>query len=245
MSIRGCPNAAPRYTFAIKTGRVDGTIGMGGVTLADRLRAGLDGFGDRADGLIGMKLLVDPSAFILGEEWLRVAAPDPAGLLIRGIGKLAQSGRHSYRLYPESWAVAPGERFLELALSPQGPVVRWFAAILTEGLSGGAALADWALPPAGKLGGATIATPAGDTYQRVAPPGSGWAMPPTRYERVETGGPGESRRRSGHLFARDTGATAPAPATEFLWAEKVEYRAGAWVVLAAGIGLDPAAVMIS
>lgn len=218
---------------------------MSGVTLADWLRAGLDGFGDRADGLIGLKLLIDPSAFILGEGHLRVDAPDPAGVMIAGVGRLAQSGRHSYRLYPAAHLAAPGTHFLDIAETPQGPAVRWFTAVLTEGLSGTAALADWALPPSGRLGGASVTTPAGDTYQRVAPPGSGWAMPPTRYERVESGGPTESRRRSGHLFVRETGATAPAPAREFLRAEKVDCRASAWVVLAAGIGLDPAAVSIS
>lgn len=218
---------------------------MGGVTLADWLRAGLGGFGDRAKGLIGMKVLIDPSLFILGEGLLRVDAPDPAGAIVSGVGRLAQSGRHSYRLYPADALAAPGGRYLEVSEDGGLPIVRWFSAALTEGLSGASATAEWALPPAGRLGAAEIVAPAGDLFHRVAPPGSGWSMPPTRYERVETGSQTESRRHSGHLYERKTGATPPIPDREALWAEKIEYRASAWVVLAVGICLEPAAVIIS
>ena len=217
---------------------------MSGVTLGDWLRGGLDDFGERASNLLGLKLQVDPSIFILGEDVLRVQAPDLDGSPIGGVGRLAHSGRHSFRLYPASALAAPGAQFLEVAEGPEGVSARWFAAVLTEGLSGGAALAEWALPPAGKLGGSQITGPAGDAYDRVAPPGSGWAMPPTRYERVESGRQTDSRRHSGHLFQRRTAAPPPAPEHEFLWAEKIEYRSSAWVMLSAGVALDPAAVSL-
>jgi|GEM_PF-1826723 len=217
---------------------------MGGVTLADMVRGGIEDFGQRSGHLIGLRLLVDPSLFILGEGLLRVAAPAPEGLVVGGIGRLAQSGRHTWRLYPQSHVAAPGERFVEIAASTAGVETRFFSSILTEGLSG-AAVADWSLPPAGRLGLATLTTPGGDTYERVEPPGTGWVLPRTRYERVEMRGPAESRRHSGHLFARPTGAAEPAPAIELLWAETVECRAAVWVMLAAGVRIDPAAVAVS
>ncbi len=217
---------------------------MDGVTLADMLRGGMEDFGHRSGNLIGMKMLVDPSMFILGEGLLRVAAPEPEGTVIGGVGRLAQSGRHTWRLYPLSHVAAPGERFVEIAATTEGPEARYFCSILTQGLSG-AALAEWTLPPAGKLGLATLTTPAGDVHERVDPPGSGWAVPMTRYEQVRLRGPVESRRHAGHLYRRQTGGTDPAPAVELLWAEKVEHRAATWIVLAAGVRVDPAAVSLS
>ena len=216
---------------------------MADVTLADMLRGGIDGFDGRRRSLPGMKLVVDPSVFILGGEALSVEPPPDGGFVLGGVMRLALSGRHSFRLYPIDALPPPGDRFVEVTETPDGPAVRVFSAVHVAPLSDRDAEAAWTLPPDGKIGPETFAAPDGTPYRRDG--GPGWQTAMTRYGQLDRAdGPTESRRHAGHLYRRDTGLAAPAPETEWLWAEKIDVRADSWVLLAAGVQIDPSAVFI-
>ena len=217
---------------------------VGGTTLADWLRDGVAGLADRADALLGLAFTLDPSAFILGDGVLTGPAPPPGPQRIAGLGTLAQSGRHSLRLYPAGGLDLPGTAFVEIADGASGPTACAYAVAVAEPLTTPDAMTTWVLPPSGRLGQGALRLPDGPDFQRTSPPGPSWVTPATRYERVATDGPTRSRRHFGTLYHRATGLADPAPAAECLWAEQVEERGASWLVLATGVALPPGAIAI-
>ena len=156
---------------------------MADMTLADMLRGGIEGFDDRRRSLPGMKLGVDPSVFILGGEALSVEPPPEDGFVVGGVMRLAQSGRHSFRLYPLDALTPPGDRFVEVAEEAGGPVVRVFSAVHVVSLADRAAEAAWTLPPDGKIGPEIFPAPDGTPYRRDGAPG--WQTAMTRYGQLD------------------------------------------------------------
>lgn len=205
---------------------------MAATSLDVILRGGLGRWTER-DPLVrpGLGLVIDPSAFILGEGALSFPAPGEAPLVIEGVGRLAESGRHEYRLYPEGSLGRRGDRFLSLAPAAVGAAVtcRWFARIAEERPGDTGA---WIAPPR--------ITAAGHDFERADATSAR-----TLYERIVTGGATIARTHQLQLYGRPTGLQPPAPPTEHLAAARISQGAEAWVALHAGIDLNPAGLVLA
>ncbi|MBK1694830.1 hypothetical protein CKO09_08770 [Chromatium weissei] len=196
---------------------------------------------------IGMTLPVDPSLFILAAPYSAITAPEAAttsGLLsVEHIGTVESAGLVWYRLY-----VSGGQGFFQLHLNADGQPdeCRYFSHWDEVAPADGEEWALWLDAHEGMIGWPTFATKEGQHYQRHWSPGTTRLAPRQLTETLETAGTAMSpRHEQTMLYARPTGAIAPAPVTEYLLISAVEQNEAAWIALWIGIDLPIAALQLS
>jgi hypothetical protein len=164
-------------------------------------------------------------------------------LSVEQIGTVESTGLRWYRLY-----VAGGRGFFQLHLDAAGQPdeCRYFSLLDEVAPADGEEWALWLDDHEGMIGWPTFATKEGQHYQRHWSAGTTRLSPRQLTETLETAGaPIAPRHEHAMLYARPTGAVAPAPVTEYLLVSAVEQDAAAWIALWIGIDIPIAALQLS
>ncbi len=193
---------------------------------------------------VGMTLPVDPSLFILAAPYTTVTAPEAATasgfLSVEQVGRVDGSGQTWYRLY-----VANGKGFFQVHLDAAGQPdeCRYFSQLDEVAPADAEEWRVWLDQTDGLLGEPVFATKDGQHYQRHWSPGTTHIAPHLLTEMREPGG--AQRHEQAMLYARLTGAPAPAPVTEYLLVQALEQPDAAWIALQVGIDIPLAALQLS
>jgi hypothetical protein len=195
---------------------------------------------------IGQPVRIDPAPFILGEGVLRSPEPPTGPTTIAGIGRI--EGFPLTRLH-----LGEG-RFLQVHLSGNGLVdeCRLFQLHETVHPDGEDGWAFW-LPPGlpsaeegmgndWAIGFPVFEDKEGVRWDRVWSAGENQVEPNGGTERVEAADGTSEREVSLMLYARDTGATAPAPTREYLLLTAVRGAGTAEIQIHLGVDVSPAAL---
>lgn len=197
---------------------------------------------------VGQAVSLPQAAFVLADGAARVAQPKETDTSVTAVGRL--DGVPLTRIY------LGDDRFLQVHLSDAGDVdeCRYFAAFDTVTPATADEWAFW-IPAEGKgddpagewmIGFPVFETQDGARWDRVWSPGEATVPPVEATEDMELpGGKVRTRHLSAMLFARATGAEAPAPDREYLLV--VAWREGgdAGVTLYAGIDLPVAGLRLT
>lgn len=195
---------------------------------------------------VGMTLPVDPSPFLLAAPYTALQAPEAAtssGLLsVATLGEAVAGELIWYRLH-----VSGGRGFFQVHLDVRGQPdeCRYFSR-LDEVVPGDAAeWGAWLDAHEGMIGWPEFQTKEGRVYRRLWVPGQTHVAPRIIEETLETDvGDTQRQRQQAMLYARATGAAAPAPPTEYLLVQAVEQDAAAWVEIHVGIDIPSAALQL-
>ncbi|MDD3446465.1 MAG: DUF2491 family protein, partial [Zavarzinia sp.] len=195
---------------------------------------------------VGMPMVLDPAPFVLAAGATKVAAPmalsDSGTIGVDAVGTL-NDGRGTYhRLYLEDEAA-----FFQLVLDAEGhpSECRYFRRIDEVQPVDRDEWAFWLDKAEGMIGWPDFETKDGQRYARVWSPGASHVPPRDFTEEIEQLRGKSERRLATMLYARTTGAAAPAPETEYLLVTAVQTKAQAYVELHAGIDINPAALSLS
>ena len=196
---------------------------------------------------VGMTLPVDPSLFILAQPFTAIQAPEAAtssGLLsVESVGEAVSDAVTWYRLY-----VSGGRAFFQIHLDAEGrpDECRYFSWLDEVAPSDADEWGAWLDPYEGMIGWPEFETKDGRLYQRVWARGHERVTPRLIREALEMAGGarGHSEQQS-MLYARRTGADAPAPESEYLLVSAIEQGDAAWVVIHVGMDVPIEALQLS
>lgn len=195
---------------------------------------------------VGMTVPVDPSLFILAESCTSVRSPEAAtasGLIsVSSLGVALSDGLSWHRLYLSATS------FFQVHLDEQGnpDECRYFSLLDEITPADQDEWGFWLDRTEGMIGWPEFQTKDGKIYQRVWTPGGGQRSAPREIDEiVETAEGSRNRRQQAMLYARETGATAPAPKTEYLLASAIEQDGAAWVAIHVGIDVSISALQLS
>jgi Protein of unknown function (DUF2491) len=190
---------------------------------------------------VGMTFPVDPTPFVLAAVNTKVTGIDGEMANVEAVGVLMDGTIPLNRLY------LPGRaNFFQLHLGRDGTPdeCRYFSKLDEVSPSSQEEWGVWLDPAQGLIGWPQFQTRDGKTYDRVWSPGGG-RIPPrdlaeTRQDLTGTTG----RTLHAMLYGAPTGATLPAPQTEYILVVAVEDRGQAWVEIHAGIDINPASLAL-
>lgn len=196
---------------------------------------------------VGMPLSLDPTPFILAEGLTKAHAPqaasgDGASILVDAVGTLTDRGGTYHRLYLEDEGA-----FFQIVLDAQGypTECRYFRSFDEVQPADREEWAFWLGETDGMIGWPDFETKDGQRYQRAWNPGERHVAPRLLKESRESLSGTVTVEHRCMLYARPTGAAAPAPATEYLLISAVRGEGEAYVALCAGIDINPSALSLS
>jgi hypothetical protein len=196
---------------------------------------------------VGMTIPVDPSAFILAGGTTKVTPPAEAGMVsIEAIGLVRDGTRPEgavslHRLY------LPGrDRFFHMHLDTGGRAdeCRYFSRLDQVAPASRDEWAFWLDQSQGMIGWPEFQTKDGKIYGRAWAPGSNRIPPRDQTETIRDLAGERVRSLHAMLYAAPTGASPPAPETEYVLAEAVEEDGQAFVDIHAGIDINPQALSL-
>jgi hypothetical protein len=194
---------------------------------------------------VGMTLTLDPTPFILAQDTTKVPVPHADGgdhlVSVAAVGILDGEGVQLTRLYLDE------RNFFQLHLDQGGTPdeCRYFGRIDEVTPADEAEWAFWLDEREGMIGWPEFQTKDGKVYARVWSPGGGRVPPRVFSETVTTEAGTQTLRRQAMLYAAPTGAAPPAPQSEYILISAVDAGGQAWVDVAAGIDVSPAALSLS
>jgi hypothetical protein len=191
---------------------------------------------------VGMTMPMDPSPFILAQGCTKIHLPEGGAMAsVEAVGVLEEQGITLNRLY-----LPNNQGFFQLHLGADGTPdeCRWFSQIDEVTPASDTEWAAWLDPAQGMIGYPQFQTKDGKLYDRVWAPGETRIEPRVLTETVQTLDAAGKIANSSHklmamLYARPTGAPAPAPQTEYILVAAVDAGERAWVELHAGIDISP------
>lgn len=191
---------------------------------------------------VGMTIPVDPTPFVLAASATKVKGIDGGGMIsVEAVGVLVDGAAALNRLY-----LPGGDSFFLLHLGADGRAdeCRYFSRI--DEVTPGSAdeWGAWLDPAQGMIGWPQFQTKDGVLYDRVWSPGAARVQPREMTETLETLAGTSTRKLTAMLYARPTGAAAPAPPTEYILVAAVEAGQQAFVEIHAGIDINPAALSL-
>jgi hypothetical protein len=196
---------------------------------------------------VGMTIPLDPSAFILSGGTTKVTPPTDAGMVsIEAVGLLRDGVRPEgsvalHRLY------LPGrDSFFHLHLGAGGrpDECRYFSRLDQVAPASRDEWAFWLDPAQGMIGWPEFQTKDGKLYGRAWGPGSSRIPPRDQTETIRDLSGERVRSLHAMLYAAPTGATPPAPQTEYILVQAVEEDGQAYVEIYAGIDINPQALSL-
>jgi len=188
---------------------------------------------------VGMVIPADPTPFLLAAGTTKIRPPEGGGTLsVEAVGTLQSGAVLLHRLY------LPGGPFFQTHLGADGALdeCRYFSQIDEVTPASAQEWAFWLDPAEGTIGWPAFQTKDGKTYGRVWSEGS-TRIQPIAFDETITRTSGVARRRhQAMLYGAATGGAPPAPSTEYVLVAAVEEAGGAYVVIHAGIDINPAAL---
>ncbi len=190
-------------------------------------------------------LTLDAAPFILASPYVALEVPSsPTGsgmVSLEAVGEAVSGDVTWHRGY-----LAGGRSFLQIHLDAAGQLdeCRYFS--LLEELTPGdeSEWGFWLDQAEGMIGWPQFETKDGKTYGRLWVGGQQRVAPRDIEETLETTAGVARCRQQAMLYARDTGAAAPVPMTEYLLVAALERDDAASVTLHVGIDLDPASLQL-
>ncbi|MBP2297780.1 DUF2491 family protein [Azospirillum picis] len=193
---------------------------------------------------LGMTVSIDPAPFLLAEGATKVKAPDTGGdrlVSIEAVGTVTSGPATVYRLH------LPVGGFFQIHLGPDGQPdeCRYFTPIDSVAPADESEWGFWLDDAEGMIGWPEFQTKDGKLYPRIWQPGGSRIQPFTLSESRQTVRGTETVTSQAMLYGAPTGASAPAPQTEYILVEAVERAGRASVEIAAGIDVNPASLSLS
>jgi hypothetical protein len=189
---------------------------------------------------VGQTIPLDPAPFLLAAGASKVKPPTETGMIsVEAVGLLQDAGVQLNRLY------LPGRTaFFQLHLGGDGTPdeCRYFSRLDEVQPASQSEWGEWLDPAQGMIGWPAFQTKDGQTYDRAWAPGQTRIPPRQQTETVQALGGVTQRQLQTMLYARSTGAAAPAPVTEYAMVAAVQDGAQAWVEILAGIDVNPASL---
>ncbi len=189
---------------------------------------------------VGQTIPLDPAPFLLAAGATKVQPPTEAGMIsVEAVGLLEDAGVQLNRLY------LPGRTaFFQLHLGADGTPdeCRYFSRLDEVQPASQSEWGEWLDPAQGMIGWPAFQTKDGQTYDRAWAPGQTRIPPRRQTETVQALGGVTQRQLQTMLYARSTGAAAPAPTTEYAMVAAVQDGGQAWVEILAGIDVNPASL---
>jgi hypothetical protein len=187
---------------------------------------------------VGMAFPLDPSPFLLAAGATKVIPPQGGGMVsIEAVGLVSDRSATLNRLY------LPGRAaFLQLHLAASGEPdeCRYFNKIDEVTPSSQDEWGFWLDPAQGMIGWSQFQTKDGKTYGRVWAPGDGRIQPYQQTETIQDLQGTRQRKLLSMLYGARTGASPPAPDTEYILVFAVDDGGKAWIEIHAGIDISPA-----
>ncbi|BBK43521.1 hypothetical protein STVA_35410 [Allostella vacuolata] len=195
---------------------------------------------------VGMTFPFDPTPFLMAEGVTKVTQP-PGGegnalVSVAAVGRIDAGEVAMHRLY-----LAGSDGWFQLWLDEDGrpEECRWFQPIDEVHPADSEEWAFWMDEREGMVGWPEFQTKDGQTYARHWLPGDRRVDPRQWTETIEDARGTRTRQVHAMLYARSTGAAAPAPEAEYLLVSVIEGDGEAFVEIAAGIDVNPAALTIA
>lgn len=196
---------------------------------------------------VGMVVTLDPTPFILAASSTKVALPASlsggGAVSVERIGVATDGQTMLHRLY------LPGEGggMIQFHLDAAGrpDECRYFTPLDEINPADKEEWGLWLDPGEGMIGWPAFETRDGMTYGRVWAPGQSWIEPRSFTEQLEDLQGKSTRRQTAMLYARQTGAAAPSPTTEYVLVMAVEQLDQAWVEVHVGIDINPTALSLA
>jgi hypothetical protein len=195
---------------------------------------------------VGMTITADPTPFILAGGSTKVPAPDAPGgnmlLSVEAVGRVADGAASLVRLY------LPGRHAMfQLHVDADGTPdeCRYFGIIDQVTPADPNEWGAWLDSSEGMIGWPEFQTKDGQVYSRIWAPGPQRIAPRQFDEAIASAGAPETVRNQSMLYARPTGAAAPAPPTEYILVSALQRPGQAWVEIRAGIDVNPAALTLA
>ena len=190
---------------------------------------------------VGMTFPVDPTPFVLAAVNTKVTGIDADTVSVEAIGVLMDGQVPLHRLY------LPGRHgFFQLHLGRDGQPdeCRYFSLLDEVSPASPEEWGVWLDPAQGLIGWPQFETKDGKTYDRVWGPGTTHVPPRDLSETVQDLTGTSQRVMRAMLYAGATGASQPAPQTEYILVAAVEEAGQAWVEIHAGIDINPASLTL-
>ncbi len=192
---------------------------------------------------VGMTIPLDQSPFLLAAGATKVKPPPESGgmISVEALGLVVDGAVSLHRLY------LPGrETFFLLHLGPDGAPdeCRYFSLLDQVTPASAEDWAFWLDPAQGMIGWPQFQTKDGKLYDRVWAPGGSRVPPRQQGETVQDLNGTKERKLQAMLYGAHTGATPPAPDTEYVLVCAVEQSGEAWVEVHAGIDINPASLTL-
>ena len=195
---------------------------------------------------VGMVVTLDPTPFILAASSTKVALPASlsggGAISIERLGTVTDGQTTLHRLY-----LPDGAGMIQLHLDAAGlpDECRYFMPLDEINPADEREWGLWLDPNEGMIGWPAFDTRDGMTYARAWAPGQSWVEPRTLDEQLEDLQGTSTRRQIAMLYARQTGAAAPSPPTEYVLVMAIEQPGQAWVEVHAGIDINPSALSLA
>lgn len=195
---------------------------------------------------VGMTFPFDPTPFLMAEGVAKVTAPASEGgnnlVSVAAVGRIDAGEVFMHRLY-----IAGSDGWFQLWLDEDGrpEECRWFQPIDEVHPADSEEWGFWLDEREGMIGWPEFQTKDGQVLQRHWLPGEGRVAPREWTETIEDARGSRSRKASAMLYARSTGAAAPAPSAEYVLVSAIEGDGEAYVEVAAGIDINPASLTLA
>ena len=195
---------------------------------------------------IGMTLPLDPSLFILAAQSTHIRPPDGlsgSGLVsVEFLGQVQSGEIVWHRLYPQGESC-----FFQVHLDRHGnpDECRYFSKLDEVTPASEAEWAFWLDETEGQIGWPEFQTKDGELYQRIQSPGSHRVAPPSQQETLITDTGESTRSHVATLYGAATGASEPAPQTEYMLVTAIDDGTRAWVAIYAGVDVSVSSLNLS
>ncbi|MCC7274404.1 MAG: DUF2491 family protein [Alphaproteobacteria bacterium] len=195
---------------------------------------------------VGMTFPLDPTPFLMAGAATKVVAPvqDGANALVSvaAVGHVDAGEVAMERLY-----LAGSDGWFQLFLDANGvpEECRWFSPIDEVRPADKDEWGFWLDEGEGMIGWPEFQAKDGKTYGRHWLPGERRVPPREWTETIEDARGKRQRKTSAMLYSAPTGLAAPAPPTEYILVSAIEEGGDAWVEVAAGIDVNPAALALA
>ncbi len=195
---------------------------------------------------VGMTFPLDPTPFLMADGVTKVTPPRSEGgnnlVSVAAVGQIDAGEVAMHRLY-----IAGTDGWFQLWLDEDGrpEECRWFQPVDEVHPVDSEEWAFWLDGEEGMIGWPEFQSKDGQIYQRHWLPGDRRVPPREWTETIEDARGTRRRKVSAMLYARSTGAPAPAPSAEYLLVSALEGDGEAYVEVAAGIDVSPASLTLA
>ncbi|MGE0713909.1 MAG: DUF2491 family protein [Alphaproteobacteria bacterium] len=195
---------------------------------------------------VGMTFPLDPTPFLMAAGSTKVVAPVQDGtnplVSVAAVGRLHAGDVEMYRLY-----LAGSDGWFQLFLDANGvpEECRWFSPIDEVRPADREEWGFWMDEREGMIGWPEFQTKDGKVYRRHWLPGERRVAPREWTETIEDARGSRQRTANAMLYSLATGLAAPAPEAEYILVSAIEDGGDAWVEVAAGIDVNPAALTLA